>query len=318
MKTTTKANSVAERRAPAMGTEAHIQVLAGPDCGDPQWLADDLLARVEELEQKWSRFSTESEVTALNRAQGSEVKLSQDTILLVERAVAAWRRTGGSFDPTVLAAVIANGYDRDFVTIGPLPRISGVASPAPGCAGIEIEPDAGLVTLPVGVGFDPGGLGKGLAADIVTEQAMRAGAIGAMVNLGGDMTLRGRCADGHQGWLVSVVEPSADVDLTLSLSGGAIASSTNQRRRWTAGGVRRHHLIDPASGSCTSADPLLVTAVASEGWWAEATTKHVYVSWSRSSSTELDDFARRNEVSILVIDGGGRIHTYGGMEAYIR
>jgi len=38
--------------------------------------------------------------------------------------------------------------------------------------------------------------GKGLAADIVTEQAMRAGTIGAMVNLGGGMTLRGRCADG--------------------------------------------------------------------------------------------------------------------------
>ena len=116
---------------------------------------------------------------------------------------------------------------------------------------------------------------------------------------------------------MSVVESSADVDLTLSLSGRAIASSTNQRRRWTAGGVRRH-LIDPANGSCTSADPLLVTAVAGEGWWAEATTKHVYVSWSRSSWTELDDFARRNEVSILVIDGGGRIHTYGGLEAYIR
>lgn len=316
MTTTIGATPVAERRARAMGTEAHIQVLAGPDCDDPELLADELWARVEELEQKWSRFRSESEVAALNRSQASEVEVSKDTMLLVDRAVTAWKRTGGTFDPTVLAAIVANGYDRDFVTIGPLPRVS--ASPAPGCAGIEIRPDAGLVTLPVGVGFDPGGLGKGLAADMVAEQAMRDGAIGVMVNLGGDMRLRGRCADGHRGWLVSVVEPSADVDLTLSLSEGAIASSTNQRRRWTAGGVRHHHLIDPASGSCTSEDPVLVTVVAGEGWWAEATTKFVYVSWSRSSPMEFEDFARLNEVSILVIDGVGRIHTYGGMEAYIR
>ena len=40
--------------------------------------------------------------------------VSADAVLLVERAVEAWRLTGGSFDPTVLGAMLRAGYDRSF------------------------------------------------------------------------------------------------------------------------------------------------------------------------------------------------------------
>ena len=55
------------------------------------------------------------------RHAGSPVVVSPETRELVERAVAAWRMTGGLFDPTVLGALVRAGYDRSFDELGPTP-----------------------------------------------------------------------------------------------------------------------------------------------------------------------------------------------------
>ena len=43
--------------------------------------------------------------------------MSTDTNALIARAIAAWQLTEGSFDPTVGAALVALGYDRDFAEV---------------------------------------------------------------------------------------------------------------------------------------------------------------------------------------------------------
>ena len=71
------------------------------------------------LEAKWSRFRPETELSLLNAAGGGRpVVVSAVTFALIARAVDAWRRTGGAFDPTGLDAIRAWGYDRDFAEVG--------------------------------------------------------------------------------------------------------------------------------------------------------------------------------------------------------
>ena len=153
-----------------MGSDAHVVVVGGP----------------ADLEGRWSRFLPDSEISELTRRTGEWVRLSPDTVLLVERALEAWRLTVGRFDPTVLGAVIRAGYDRSFEALDP--SRAGGSPLTVGAAGIEVDGDR--VRLPSGVGFDPGGIGKGLAADLVVAETRAAGAAGACVNLGGD--LRGK------------------------------------------------------------------------------------------------------------------------------
>ena len=96
-----------------MGTTAHVVVVTPSDD-----LAATALAhartRLEQLESRWSRFRTDSEIARLNRVSGSPAIVSADTRALVARAVEGWERTAGRFDPTVLDAMVALGYDRDF------------------------------------------------------------------------------------------------------------------------------------------------------------------------------------------------------------
>src|SRR3954467_9222353 len=147
-----------ERRFRAMGSDAHVVVV-----GDTR-LADVALERIVRLERLWSRFLPDSEITRLNNTARDPVRVSHETIELVERSVEAWRLSGGVFDPTVLGAVLRAGYDRSFESLGDNAPPHPANPLGPGAPDIVVGGDT--VALPAGVGFDPGGIGKGLAADM--------------------------------------------------------------------------------------------------------------------------------------------------------
>ncbi len=135
------------------------------------------------------------------------VVVSSETFELISKAVFGWRATRGRFDPTVLEAVVSNGYDRSFELIGDGGRHGPSPSAAsPGCRRIDLNREHLAVKLPRGVMIDPGGIGKGLACDIVVRELLTAGAEGAMVNLGGDVRAAGRPPEGD-GWTILVEDP---------------------------------------------------------------------------------------------------------------
>ncbi|MEP7112505.1 MAG: FAD:protein FMN transferase, partial [Ilumatobacteraceae bacterium] len=204
--------------------------------------------RIEELESAWSRFRPDSEISRLNERSGEVIHLSADSFLLVARAVAGWYLTGGRYDPTVLAAIVAAGYDRSFELIDPEQKEGSPAIAAPGCAAIVLDGDAHTVMFPPGIGFDPGGIGKGMAADLVTEQLLDEGAAGASVSLGGDGRTSGEPPAG--GWRVGIGNPyrADEVLAVVDLAGHGVATSSRLMRCWTAGGTPRHHLLDPRTG----------------------------------------------------------------------
>ena len=264
---------VASIRGRAMGTRCHVIVHA-----DDPALADELaelaLDEIDDLEQRWSRFDPRSEVSRINAAGDGFVPVSAETVDLVVRSVRAWHLTGGRFDPTVHDLMIALGYDRPFDE-GPVGRSVRLDRRTGDCGSVEVDLDARAVRLPPGTNFDPGGIGKGLAADRVSHSVMRRGALGAMVNLGGDLRVRGD-APGGDSWIVEVGESSARPEpyATIALTDGAVATSTTLRRRWPGlDGGDRHHLIDPCAGlphTETGDDVVVATAIAGDGWWAEA------------------------------------------------
>ncbi len=283
-----------------MGTSAKVVVLGGRP-----GLAQEAVARVEDLERRWSRFRSDSELVRLNAApSGVAVLVSSELFRLVVRAVQGWRLTGGRYDPTVLDAVVANGYDRTFTMI-PDDRSEIERSPqrAPGCGAIELDTGLRSITLPAGVGIDPGGIGKGLAADIVADEAIAQGADGVLVDIGGDIRVAG--AGPHDGaWIVDVNHPLRPDDalLHLALRDAGIATSTSLRRRWQINGEARHHIVDPMTGRPTSNPLVTVSALAGAAWWAEVVTKAIMVAGRVDVIHDLDGI---DGVSVLAVDAAG-------------
>lgn len=277
--------AVGERRFRVMASDAHLLVVGGPP-----GLVDEAERRVFDLESRWTRFHP-SEVTALNGRPGEPVDVSEETLRLVEASRTAWESTDGRFDPTILPSLRAAGYDRSIEEIDQeSDRPAGRGAPSPGLGGVFVWPELGRVMLPDGVEIDPGGIGKGLAADLVADELVQAGADGALVNLGGDLRVVGRPPQGDE-WVISIddpVRPGAEL-ARISLSDGGVATSSRIKRRWRRAGLERHHLIDPRTGEPADTDVVSVTAVAGLAWWAEATTKSLLVAGSQAGFSSLHE-----------------------------
>jgi len=259
-----------ERFVHAMGSPAHIV------CGDaPDGVTDWAIAELERLEQCWSRFRPDSELSRLNArasasaAAGGWTDVSASMLLALTCAADLTRATAGRFDPTIIDALERSGYDRTFTAITadrndvPVDAKRSTAS-VPGFAPVEIDEARNRVHLPAGTRIDLGGVGKGLAADLIARGLVDRGARHALVALGGDVRVRGEPIGniGGDGWNIPVVDPFADdrILFRVPLTDGAIVTSTTRVRRWTRAGREFHHIVDPATGDPTRTGVAAVVA----------------------------------------------------------
>lgn len=248
-----------------MASDAHV-ILVDPVLGS------ELFARrrLEELERRWSRFLPASDVSRLNTTPEAFVVVSPDTVDLLQTMKRAWSATGGRYDPTLLAAVNAAGYTTSHDGSGRKSSTAGPRAPQGTIADVGVDPSTSAAVVPTGIGIDPGGIGKGLAADLVVTELLDQGAGGALVSIGGDLAAAGtpRAA---AGWSIAVEHPlDAARDLmTVALGAGGVATSSTLSRAWVQDGDRRHHVIDPCTGECATTDLAAVTVFARAGWEAE-------------------------------------------------
>ena len=98
-----------------MGTDCALVVSAAPsDAATARRAIGAALSELAALERALSRFDASSDLSHLNAASGSWVEVDERLFQAVTAAVEARDTTGGRFDPTVLPALIAAGYDRTF------------------------------------------------------------------------------------------------------------------------------------------------------------------------------------------------------------
>ncbi|MGD9752759.1 MAG: FAD:protein FMN transferase [Acidimicrobiia bacterium] len=239
------------------------------------------LERLRELEQRWSRFLADSDVSRLNLAAGTPLDVAPETLTLLATMVQAWRDTAGGYDPTVLPALVAAGgaasrHRPQHRTVLPATAVAGGDPSA-----IVLDALRRTATIPIGMAIDAGGIGKGLAADLIVLDLLAGGAAGALCSIGGDLSMAGRPPT-PDGWRIAVERPALDggpdavggpgpgVLVTLSVSGGGVATSSVRSRRWQVGDEQRHHVIDPRTGHPSDTDLAAVTVFARSGWQAEA------------------------------------------------
>jgi thiamine biosynthesis lipoprotein len=113
---------------------------------------------------------------------------------------------------------------------------------------------------------------------------------------------------------VAVEHPASPEPVALlGVQDGAVATSTTLRRRWSAGGQPRHHLIDPWTGAPSTSDLTLAAVVAAEGWAAEVLAKAVLL---RGSERAFELVAGLG-ADALTVDRDGVVRSTPGLAAFL-
>jgi FAD:protein FMN transferase len=280
-----------------MSVDAHV-ILVDPAPGAEGYAR----GRLQQLERRWSRFLPGSDVSRLNTSPDAIMIVSSDTIHLLATMKHASRLTGGRYDPTMLSAINAAGYSASRDGSGKTSTRAG--SRRRGCtiADVAIDPATSTVVVPAGIGLDPGGIGKGLAADLVVTELLTGGTGGALVSVGGDLAAAGTPPT-PRGWYVAIEDPfdASRHVTTLALDAGGVATSSVMKRTWIQNGSRRHHVIDPVTNSCATTDLAAVTVVAKAGWEAEVHATAALLSGSARALEYLE--SHRLDGIVTTLDG---------------
>jgi thiamine biosynthesis lipoprotein len=295
----------AQRHVCAMGSQAHL-VVGDADDAVIEWG----VAELERLEQAWSRFRSDSDLARLHDRPGEWVMVGHALLLALTCAADLHHATGGAFDPTIRRALEHAGYDRTFTAVEVESDDDVVRCAVPGFAHVEIDVARSAVRIARGIGVDLGGIGKGLAADLVARGLVDRGARTALVGVGGDLRTCGEPPP--DGWLIPVVGPfdEARPAFHYRLTRGAIVQSTTTIRRWSRGGRILHHIIDPATGAPCDTGVVAAVVAAPEAWWAEGIAKAVMIAGIDRARAIVE----RADARVWAFLDDGRVDELGGFD----
>ena len=256
----------------------------------PATLTPRAFDRLRALEQAWSRFRPNSELNRVLEQRGKWIQVSHDLFAALRWCARLHDETEGRFDPSIRPALEQWGYDRTFREIDESAPAPAFCVPAPGLTGLEMNPDDESVRIAPGLSIDLGGVGKGMAADLLSAELIAMGANGAYVCMGGDIAAAGDAPEG--GWAVPLHHPDTDQPFAHhQLREGALVMSTVRMRRWKrSDGTVAHHLIDPRTGAPARTDVIAVAVAAYSAARAEALAKAAVIAGSAAGAELLDGF----------------------------
>lgn len=194
-----------------------------------------------------SAWDAESEFSRWQRTRGIAVPVSPELLETLLR-FDYWRaETGGALNASAEAAAV---LWRDASFAGKTPGAAELTAAASAMQEPHWKVDAATMTAThlTGTPLALASFVKSRISAAAADAAMRAGATGVMLNVGGDIVTRGRMVQ-----RVDVANPKADAENdapldTVVLEDRAIATSGGYRRGFSVGGERLSHLIDLRTG----------------------------------------------------------------------
>ncbi len=255
----------------SMGTVVEIAVCY------PRTKKEDL---EEAIELVWSRIddiswrmygrNEGSDVFRLNNAAGRPVKIGPDTYRLLEDVREFSRRTGGSFDITVMPAmeIWREAQNRNRMPeAGQLEKLrAGI-----GMENLEFQPDGFVRMKNPGTMIDLGGVAKGFAVDEAASILRGKGFNDFLIDAGGDIYAGGmNCRDDL--WRIGIRDPreTERILTVVRVSDQAVATSGDYEQHFEVEGQRFSHILDPRKAyplkAGISATAIAPTAVEADVW----------------------------------------------------
>ena len=306
-----------------MGTFARAVVIA-KDSDAAGKCIESAFTQINKVDDLMSDYKSDSEISSVNRDGFKKAfQLSQSTYEVLQRSIEFSKRTDGAFDVTVgpLVELFRKAKKKQV-----LPNQDEIAAAKSKVGFEKLKLDGRNRTLQFtveGMQLDVGGIAKGYAVDKTVETMQTHGAIGGMVDLGGDIRCFGAPFKGRDHWVIglqnpNIVEDSAGsgVLLKLKITNGAIATSGDYQQFIIIEGKRRSHIIDRKTGTSTEGLSS-VTIIADNATNADALATAVSV-MGYEKGLELIENIPGTEAILITSEPEFKLIKTSGAEMYIK
>ena len=230
---------------------------------------------INRLEKLFSATIEQSEIFAINQyAAKQTVNVSKDTFDLIEKAKEYCNITEGAFDITIAPLVNAWGFGVENFTFPDSARIDSLLSLV-GMEKLEVV-DGKLLKACPGMQLDASSIAKGLGVDVVAEFFDCKGIEDYMVEIGGEVRVKGKSSKGRA-WRIGIDRPEEGnvvsdrpLQAIVEITAGALATSGNYRNFYVHEGKKYAHTINPKTGFPVQTEVLGASVYARECMEADA------------------------------------------------
>ncbi len=306
-----------------MGTFARAVVIA-KDSDTAGKCIENAFIQINKVDDLMSDYKSDSEISSVNR-DGFEkaVQLSQSTFEVLQRSIEFSELTDGAFDITVGPLVELFRKAKRKQALPNQDEITDAKSKV-GFEKLKLDDRNRTVQFTVeGMQLDVGGIAKGYAVDKAVETMQTHGAIGGMVDLGGDIRCFGAPFKGRDYWVIGLQNPNmvkdsagSEVLLKLKIANGAIATSGDYQQFIIIEGKRRGHIIDRKTGTSTEGLSS-VTIIADNATNADALATAVSVMGNKNG-LELIEKINGTEAILITSQPEFKLIKTSGAEKYIK
>jgi apbE family lipoprotein len=181
-----------------------------------------------------------------------------------------WQESEGLFDPTVGVLVNAWGFGKQKISEADLPTDKKIDSLRKyvGFDKVALTEKNLIKKRYTEILFDFNAIAQGYTSDVVANYLSARGIKNYIVEIAGEMYLKGKNTVEDKSWTIGVenpLKPLDDRDLvaTIQFTNQGLATSGNYRKVWTDSNGRKYvHSINPLTGRATQSDVLSATVVA--------------------------------------------------------
>ena len=258
-----------------MGTTFSIKIVAAPETIDLPELQQDIEAVLDGINRKMSTYLSDSELSRFNASEDTGwVEVSPELCYAIEAARVVSEFTDGAFDVTVGPLVNLWGFGPTESVYEP-PADDAVTMAMRDIGYAKLQVDCSVPALrkeSPGVYVDLSAFAKGHAVDAVAELLEARALPDYLVEIGGEMRMRGTNARSEP-WAIAVETPDRagrSVRKVLRLTDSAVATSGDYRNFFEYDGRFYSHTIDPRTGYPVTHNGASVTIVADTAAFADA------------------------------------------------
>ena len=302
-----------------MGTSATFTIWTADAARAEQAFADahTEIDRIERLMTDWERPEwTPSDVVRINKAAGKAVKVSDETLAVIDKSLEMSKRSEGAFDITFAAMHGLWKFDEDLDPKVPSPDEVARRRKLINWRDVVVNHAARTVKLrrpEMRVGL--GGIAKGYAVDKCAAVLRAAGFSDFMVQAGGDLFVAG--SKGPASWMVGVRDPRGgpkDIIARMPIRDHAFSTAGDYERSFVLAGRRYHHIIDPKTGYPATASRE-VTIFAPTAFLADALDDAVFILGPKKGLALVEAYP---DCAALIVDAANQVWTSKSLEGKLQ